>query len=61
MVKRFFGEIRGIPVGKVFADQDFGNVILYTGHGGQDPISRKHDPPKQSLEYFGVGEASPNT
>jgi putative restriction endonuclease len=22
-------------------DQDFGNVIVYTGHGGQDPASRK--------------------
>jgi len=22
-------------------DQDFGDVIVYTGHGGQDPISRK--------------------
>jgi putative restriction endonuclease len=22
-------------------DQDFGRVIIYTGHGGQDPVSRK--------------------
>lgn len=22
-------------------DQDFGDVIVYTGHGGQDPVSRK--------------------
>lgn len=22
-------------------DQDFGNVIVYTGHGGQDPVSHK--------------------
>lgn len=23
-------------------DNDFGNVIIYTGHGGQDPVSHRH-------------------